>query len=99
MSASVLLPRSDRFRSVAAALVLPGLCLVLTRVAPAAETAPSPREAGRVAAKQAAQNPVQEVAVQPTAGAADAEATQTASSESTGTVSRLKKRLLGMFGG
>ncbi|MGP2494220.1 L,D-transpeptidase family protein [Mesorhizobium sp. PUT5] len=65
----------------------------------AAKAAKEAEAAQKLAAKQAAQNPVQEVAVQPAAGAADVEATQTASSESTGTVSRLKKRLLGMFGG
>ncbi|CAM5604783.1 murein L,D-transpeptidase YafK [Aquamicrobium terrae] len=65
----------------------------------AAKAAKEAEAAQKLAARQAAQNPVQEVAVQPAAGTADAEATQTASSESTGTVSRLKKRLLGMFGG
>lgn len=38
-----------RVRSVLAALVLPGLCLTLTRIAPAAESAPAPRSAGTTA--------------------------------------------------
>ncbi|MDB5313859.1 MAG: Aminopeptidase [Gemmataceae bacterium] len=49
----VPLPRPDRVRSLAAVLVLPALCLVLTRVAPAAETAPAPRAVDSLARQTA----------------------------------------------